>query len=315
MPKQIIMVNPFRCRLWDLHDRFETSVSEESCRAEIESFSRHGQIVPALGRPVRGDPDYDVELICGARRLFVARHIKKDLAVELRDISDREALILMDTENRQRTDISAYERGMSYVRWLRSGHFQSQEDIARALKISGAQVSRLLKLTRLPAVVVNAFASPAEIHESWGLDLIEALDDAERRQPTIDRARSITRQGRRLSGAEVYRQLLASSGKGRRPKASTHDEIVKDDSGRPLFRIRQLRSSIAVMLPVEHVPAQTLDAIRSTLSNLLSVAPVEVRVEEFRKPASEIRVVPPAAQPARVISRMSKVGAARNASA
>ena len=115
--------------------------------------------------------------------------------------------------------------------------------------------------------------------------------------------------------AEMYRQLLASSGKGRRPKASTHDEIVKDDSGRPLFRIRQLRSSIAVMLPVEHVPAQTLDAIRSTLSNLLSVAPVEVRVEEFRKPASEIRVVPPAAQPGRVISRISKVGAARNASA
>jgi ParB family transcriptional regulator, chromosome partitioning protein len=315
MPKQIVLVNPFRCRLWELHDRFESSVSEESCRGEIESFSRHGQIVPALGRPVRDDPDYDVELICGARRLFVARHIKKDLAVELRDMSDREALILMDTENRQRTDISAYERGMSYVRWLRSGHFQSQEDIARALKISGAQVSRLLKLARLPAVVVNAFASPAEIHESWGLDLIEALEDAERRQATIDRARSISRQGRKLGGAEVYRQLLASSGKGRRPKASTHDEVVKDDSGRPLFRIRQLRTSIAVMLPVEHVPAQTLAAIRSTLSNLLSAVPTEVRAEELLKAASEIRAVAPAAQPPHVISRMSKAAAARNASA
>src|SRR5207302_3841507 len=107
--------------------------------------------------------------------------------------------------------------------------------------------------------------------------------------------------------------LLASSGKGRRPKASSHDEVVKDDSGRPLFRIRQLRTSIAVMLPVEHVPAQTLAAIRSTLSRLLSVATAEVLVvEEFRKPTSEIRAVAPAPQPAHVISRLSKAAATRN---
>jgi ParB family chromosome partitioning protein len=294
MPKQIILVNPFRCRLWDLHDRFETGISEETCRAEIESFSRYGQIVPALGRALRGDPDYDVEVICGARRLFVARHIKRDLAVELRDISDREALILMDMENHQREDISAYERGMSYSRWLRSGLFQSQDDIARALKISPPQVSRLLKLARLPAVIVDAFTSPAEIHESWGLELIEALEDGDRRQPTIKRARAIGLQNPRPNGAEVYRQLLASSGKGRRPKASSHDEVVKDDGGRPLFRIRRLRTNIAVLLPVEHVPAKTLTAIRSTLATMLSVAPVPMPPEPVRMQPESVRM--PAAQ-------------------
>ena len=298
MPKQIVLINPFRCRLWDLHDRFEGSISEESCRGEIESFAKHGQIVPALGRPLRGDPEHDVELICGARRLFVARHLKKDLAVELREVSDREALILMDTENRQRRDISAYERGMSYARWLRSAHFQSQDDISRSLKISAAQVSRLLKLARLPAVVVNAFASPGDIHESWGLDLIEALDDAERRQPTIERARAISRQSRRLNGTEVYRQLLSASGKkGRAPKASAHDEVVKDESGRPLFRIRQLRSTIAVVLPVEHVPARTLAAIRTTLSDLLSTN-VLANIAACTRPGSpRITLVQPSIHP------------------
>jgi ParB family transcriptional regulator, chromosome partitioning protein len=209
MTKEIVFINPFRCRLWDLHDRIETHITEESCRAEIESISRHGQIVPALGRPLRGTPDYDVELICGARRLFVARHIKRDLAVELREISDREALILMDTENRQRTDISPYERGMSYARWLRSGHFQSQDDVARALKISAAQVSRLLKVARLPAVVVDAFADPTEIHESWGLDLMAALEDPERRD---DQARAYHR----------YAETEAEWGGGVQAVADTH---------------------------------------------------------------------------------------------
>ncbi len=291
MRKEVVLISPFRCRLWDLHDRFESGVSEESCRAEIDSFSKHGQIVPTLGRRLRGNPDYDVELICGARRLFVARHINQDLAVELREMSDREALIVMDTENRQRADISPYERGMSYARWLRSGHFESQDDVARALKISAAQVSRLVKLSRLPAVVVDAFSSAAEIHESWGLDLIAALDDPVRRQPTIARARSIGLQSPRPHGVDVYRQLLASTGKGRRLKAISHDEVVKDDLGRPLFRIRQLRNSIALLLPVEHVPAKTLAAIRQTLSTILVGTSPSVLPEQIRRPAAKLVAV------------------------
>lgn len=267
--KTVITVSPFRCRMWDLHDRFESSISEESCRAEIESFTRYGQFVPVLGRPLRGNPDFDVELICGARRLFVARHIKRDLTVELREMSDKDALIAMDAENRHRVDISPYERGMSYTRWIRSGHFQSQDDIARALKISNAQVSRLLKLARLPAVIVDAFASPLDIHECWGLELIDALDDPVRRQATIQCARTIAASTPRPQGGDVYRRLLASTGKGRRPRSLSHDEVVRDDRGRPLFRIRQLRSAFALLLPVERVPAKTLAAIRQTVSSML----------------------------------------------
>jgi hypothetical protein len=95
-----MMMNPFRCRMWDLHDRLEAYISEASCRGEIASFSTHGQIVAVLARPLHGDPDYDVELITGARRLFVARHLNQPLAVDMRALSDKDALIAMDTENR-----------------------------------------------------------------------------------------------------------------------------------------------------------------------------------------------------------------------
>jgi ParB family transcriptional regulator, chromosome partitioning protein len=272
MPR-IVSISPFRCRMWDLHDRFDGAVSEDTCKDEIESFSRHGQLVPTLGRPLNSDHDHDVELICGARRLFVARHLNKALTVELREMSDREALIAMDTENRLRVDISPYERGMSYARWLRSGHFQSQEDIARALKVSPAQVSRLLKLARLPTVVVDAFVSPVEIYEAWGLDLIEALDDPSRRQATIQQARTIRAQNPRPQGKEVYRQLLSSATPGRRPKARSHDEVVKDSHGRPQFRIRQLRNCIALLLPVERVSEKALANIRQSIPGMLSPLP------------------------------------------
>jgi ParB/RepB/Spo0J family partition protein len=273
MDKEILLVDPFRCRLWELHDRCDTNITEYSCRAEIESVARHGQIVPALGRRLQGSPGYDVELICGARRLFVARHIKRKLSVEVRVLCDREALILMDTENRQRTDISPYERGMSYARWLRSGNFQSQDDIVQTMNVSAAQVSRLIKLTRLPAVILDAFPSADEIHESWGLELLNALENPDRREATLKRARAICLHNPRPSAAEVYRQLLTPTDGRLRSKAGRRDEVVKDQRGRPLFRIRQLRNTIAVVLPLERVPASMLATIRETLSSMLIGAP------------------------------------------
>lgn len=267
--KSVVAVNPFNCRMWDMHDRLESEVTEESCKAEIESFTRHGQLIPVLGRPLHGDPRHEVELIYGARRLFVARHINVPLLVELREMSDRDAIVAMDIENRQRTDISAYERGQSYARWLRAGHFQSQDDVARALRISASQVSRLLKLAQLPPVVVAAFDNAAEICEGWGLEIVQALEDPTRRAGTIRAARTIATLNPRPAAREVYRRLISPAVKGRRIKPQDHDEVVKDDQGVPLFRIRQQRNSIAFVLPIHMVRPDVLDGVRSAIADLL----------------------------------------------
>jgi ParB family transcriptional regulator, chromosome partitioning protein len=262
-------INPFKCRMWGLHDRLEGYVTEDTCRAEIESFSRHGQLVPVLGRPLRCDPSHEVELIYGARRLFVARHINKPLMVELRDMSDTEAIVAMDIENRHRADVSPYERGLSYARWLRGGYFDSQEEIARALRVSCSQVSRLLKLARLPSVIVNAFGPPMHIREEWGLRLMEALDDPDRRDRTTRAARSIGLRSQRPPPQEIYRELLVASAPGRKVKSHVRDRVVKDDSGAPLFRVRHHQSSIALIVSLEKLSAARLDMLCSLLARHL----------------------------------------------
>jgi ParB family chromosome partitioning protein len=265
----VISVNPFRCRMWALHDRLEPHVTAESCKAEIESFSRHGQLVPALGRPLQGEPLYDVELIFGARRLFVAQHLNQPLSVELREMSDRDAIIAMDIENRHRADISAYERGLGYARWIRSGHFSSQDEIARALRISSSQVSRSLKLSRLPAVILAAFESPTDLREGWGLELVEALDDPARRQTTIRAARAVVNEPTRPSSREVYRRLMAASARGRKTRRGSHDQVVKDNKGKPIFRIRLGGKSVTIVLPAGKVSARNLDLIVQNVRNIL----------------------------------------------
>ena len=291
--QKIVTVNPFRARMWSLHDRCDQHVTEESCKEEIASFEKHGQIVPALGRVLHGDPDYDIELIFGARRLFVARHLNKPLLVEMRELSDREAIIAMDIENRQRTDISPYERAVSCARWLRSGHFDSQEDVVRALKISSSQVSRLLRFAKLPSVILNAFASPLEICETWGLEIMDALDDPQRRQRTIDAARAIGALDPRPPGKQVYRELITASARGRQAKPAARVEIVRDRKGSPLFRIRQLSTSVSLVVPSANLCAAAIAEIRAALAGILQrgVGDPSGRVRPYSAAALEDEVV------------------------
>ena len=270
--QMIVSINPFKCRMWHLHDRAEEHITEGSCRDELESFARFGQLVPVLARPLRDDPTYEIELIFGARRLFVARQLNVPLRVEVREMTDREAIVAMDIENRQRQDISAYERGLSYARWLREGHFNSQDDIANALRVSPSHVSRLLKVARLPAVVVGAFASPAEICEVWGLELAAALDDPERRADTLRKAREIGRGPTRPAAREVCRRLLTTAATGRKPRASARDEVVLSDSGTPLFRMRHERAWLNLRIPADKISVDHLKSIRAALISILHPA-------------------------------------------
>ena len=266
----IVSMDPFRCRMWALHDRLEDHVTEESCREVIASVSKHGQLVPALGRVLRDVEGYDAELIYGARRLFVARYLKKPILVDLHEqILDIAAVQAMDAENRLRSDISPYERGQSYFKWLRSGYFKSQDEIAAALQVSSSQVSRLLKIARLPAVIISAFDSPVNICEIWGLDLSDAVNDPRRRRQTIQKARSIGALSPRPPAREVFRMLLSASARGRKLKMSHHDEVVKDIRGAPLFRIRQQTTSIAIRIPDEEVSAETLAEICRAVTGIV----------------------------------------------
>ena len=77
----ILSVDPFCCRMWRLHDRAEEYVTEESCRHEIDSFLKHGQLVPVVGRRLPAGDSHEVELIFGARRLFVARNLNLPIRV------------------------------------------------------------------------------------------------------------------------------------------------------------------------------------------------------------------------------------------
>lgn len=284
----ILFVDPNRCRLWEMNGRMEDYVDDESCEQEILSISAHGQLIPAIGRQLIDDPIHDVEIICGARRLYIAKRLSTTLRVELRNLTDKEAIVLIDAENRHRRDWSAYERGRSFLRWMAAGFFDTQDQLARSLTISSSQVSRMLKIAKLPCVVVDAFPAPAEITETWGLELARLCDDPAARPQIIAKARSLVAKSFRLEAHDTFEALKMQSqpkplnSVGRRPRIET----ILSDTGAPLFRIKHLDKKVTVQIRRKDLSPAALFQIKESISLILQ--PATLQVSESSRISSDI---------------------------
>ena len=153
--------------MWEGHNRAYGLLTPENCRDLIDSIRAQGrQEFPAIVRRREGQgegPRYEV--ICGARRHFAISWLRANTypqfryLIELRDLTDEEAFRLADLENRDREDLSDYERARDYARALKLYYGGKQKAMAARLEVSEAWLSRYLNLAKLPEAVVAAFPS------------------------------------------------------------------------------------------------------------------------------------------------------------
>jgi len=264
-------VEPARCTLWQFHERFGDEPTAESCKELISSIQRHGQRHPVLGRKLARAPGAKIELIYGGRRLFAATQLGVDLLVDVRELDNREAIVEMEIENRLRTDISPYERGLSYRRWLNVRLFSSQSELAKELSVSEAQISRLLRYADLPAAVVGAFATVQSIREEWAVALAKACQDPTRRAGVLRRSREVSKAEPRQPPQVVFRRLISGGGTGARAPSRLHDEVVKTRSGKPIYRIAVRAKTIHFIVPRDELPECALHELKLQLTSILEL--------------------------------------------
>ncbi|WP_293677585.1 ParB/RepB/Spo0J family partition protein [uncultured Phenylobacterium sp.] len=250
--RAIEQVDPARCRLWSEHNRDYAKLDETRCADLIESFKAQGrQEVPAIVRRVRGDPDFDFEVICGARRHWTVSWLRGHnytdfrFLVEVRDLTDEEAFRISDLENRAREDLSDIERARDYLKALGRHYGGRQKDMAERLKVSEAWLSRYLDLARLPADLVAAFDDPHELKIKHVTQLKPLLKPDDRERRVLAEATAITKgrgEGPPLKPQDVIRRLASASDppkKSGSPKRSgqASAEVVSSPTGQPLFRV------------------------------------------------------------------------------
>ncbi len=224
--KTLHLVDPARCRMWSRHNRDYALLSEENCRDLIDGIKAQGQQeFPAIVRRLYGDADHEFEVICGARRHFAVSWLRANnypqfrYLIEVRDLTDEEAFRLADIENRDREDISDYERAVDYAEAIKLYYGGQQKQMAERLEVSPPWLSRYLVLAKMPDAIVDAFASKRDIRERHARALKPLLNDPEQAEAVLKEAaflaqtqqRAAKGQGGYVEAADVFKRLQAAA--------------------------------------------------------------------------------------------------------
>ncbi len=196
--KVLRWVDPSHCAMWARHNRAYDLLNEDNCRDLIDSIKSQGQQeFPAIVRRLQAPGGVEYEVICGARRHFAVSWLRSHnypqfrYLVEVRDMTDEEAFRLADVENRDREDISDFERARDYAVALEQYYGGRQKAMAERLEVSEGWLSRYLALARLPEVVIAAYPSIRDIKELHARVLKPLLADPIVAPSILDAARKL----------------------------------------------------------------------------------------------------------------------------
>ena len=273
--KVLHWVDPAECRMWAGHNRAYELLTEERCRDLIDGIRAQGrQEFPATVRPA-GEGQQRYEVICGARRHFAVSWLRANgytqfrYLIEVRELSDEEAFRLADIENREREDLSDYERARDYARALERYYGGEQKRMAERLEVSPAWLSRYLALARLPDEIVGAYANLTHIRERHARALTTAMRGGEARKAVLREAVALaSEQAERrdagqppLDGAQVISRLSA---------ASKHPVLPAKGAARGSVAVRKHRDGISIDIPRAMSFAQAKKAVLAALADAYS---------------------------------------------
>lgn len=280
--KVLQWVDPSSCRMWTRHNRDYSLLTEENCRDLIDGIRAQGrQEFPAIVRRLQGE-DHQYEVICGARRHFAVSWLRENnytqfkYLVEVRDLSDEEAFRLADIENRERDDISDYERARDYAQAIGLYYGGKQKAMAARLEVSEAWLSRYLALAKLPDEVVVAFPSIRDIRELHARTLKPLLNSSRDRSNVLAEARRIAEeqaaarkgQGRGIEPAQVLSRL---KGAVNAPRARVKAQHYTGMAGEPVFSVRRSGRKTVLEVPDNLSRDALEDAFRRFLDDRFGV--------------------------------------------
>lgn len=188
-------------------------------RAELEelasSLREHGLLQPLLVRP-RDDGDY--ELIAGERRWRAALLAGfQEAPAVIKYADDREAAVLSLVENIQRRELHFFDEARAFLA-LQEKFGMTQEEVARALGISQAQVANKIRLLRL-SQEIRDIISREKVGERQARALLRLRDPEEQKAVLEEILR------RRLDSRTVEALVASRLRRRRRPPAP---RAVKD---------------------------------------------------------------------------------------
>ncbi|MCU0730777.1 MAG: ParB/RepB/Spo0J family partition protein [Hyphomonas sp.] len=256
----VLELDPKRVRFGPIANRDERSLTtRDEAFAELKAdLATNGQEFPIKVRGVEGDPAHDYEVVAGHRRLKAALELdrEKDGGFKVLALLDEQAgelksiALKMFRENKVRKDLTPYEYGRMFQKWIDAGVFRTQSEIAAATNLSQPTVSVYTAVFQLPREIHQAFGDPGQISLRWVQELSKAL--RAREAETLKRAKEIARLNPRPTADTVYEMLIAPGEADGGPAAQRRGSPTRSESfklnNKVIFTLGRKEGRFAVKL-------------------------------------------------------------------
>lgn len=263
--RTILEVETERVRISPQHDRLIEYLTEENTQELIESIRTKGQIEPAIARPLEKGDDADFEIVAGARRWWVCKHLKIKLRIEVKEMDDTSAFEINWASN-QRSDISAYEAARYIVHGLKEHYEGNQRSMERAIGISHQKIGRYLRLHSVLDFLEDAVEDPRQITLDHAERLSKYLKDRKTKEAVIKTARNLSKREELLSARKVVSQLLTVGKSSKNPTRKKAENWV-NNKGLHVASVNVTANEATIRIPRELAEAHR-KVVDEFLSNL-----------------------------------------------
>lgn len=147
---------------------------DETISALADSIKEHGILQPILVRPYGSG----YQIVAGERRWRAARMLgMSEVPVQIKELSDLEAMQLALIENLQRENLNPVEEAKGYSELVES-YGMTQEEVAKTVGRSRSSVANAMRLLALPEEIKEMLEN-GDISTGHGKALL-AFDDEEK---------------------------------------------------------------------------------------------------------------------------------------
>jgi ParB family chromosome partitioning protein len=269
----LLEIDPKKIRATEFRNRHDRSLLADDPKfVELkESLEAHGQEMPIRVRPVKNALPFEFEIVSGHRRHAACLALDAAAAkgfpilaiVDAAVAEARDLVLKMYRENEERYDLSAFEKGRMFARWIEAGIYESQRELAAAIGLGEPAAAKYLAVAGLPKEVLAAFGDERLIPMSWGPTLSQAVKANE---AAVFRSAERLAQRKPLASPEIVLRTLvaAAAGKSSASRGTSREESVRI-GGRIPLKVGSGRNRI--VLKLQHVDDATQKELREELKD------------------------------------------------
>jgi ParB family transcriptional regulator, chromosome partitioning protein len=269
----LLELDPKKIRATEFRNRSDRSLasSDPEFAKLKESIQAHGQEIAIRVRPVKDALPFEFEIVSGHRRHAACLQLDAETEggysilslVDVDAANARDLVLKMYRENEERYDLSAFEKGSMFARWLDAHVYDSQRDLGAAVGLGESAVAKYLAVASLPAAVLAAFRDERTIPMSWGAPLSQAL---KLNEAAVLKAAERLAQRQPAPSPDLVLKGLVSAAAGKHPatRGTSREESVRI-GGRVPLKVGIGRNRI--ILKLQHLDDATQKQLREELKD------------------------------------------------